>query len=208
MRGILGKKIGMTQVYGPDGRLIPVTVLAAGPCRVVQHKTPENDGYRAVQLGFQPQKPARVTQPLRGHFARAGVEPCLVLGEMSVETDELPPVGSEVTVKIFESGERVDVTARSKGKGLQGVVKRHGFSGGPKTHGSMTWRRPGSIGASADPARVWRGMRMAGRTGYRMVTAQNLTVVEVRAADHLLLVCGAVPGPNGGFVEIRKAVKG
>lgn len=206
MQGILGKKIGMTQIYSPEGALIPVTVIQAGPCVVVQQKTQEKDGYSAVQLGFGPQKPQRMTKPLVGHFAKAGAAPQRHIVEFPVDGD-LPEVGSEVTVAIFEQGQKVDVSARSKGKGFQGVIKRHHFAGGPKTHGSQTWRRPGSIGMAADPSRVMKGIKMGGQTGYDNVTVQNLEVVEVRPEDHLLLIRGGIPGPNGGLVKIRGAVK-
>ena len=206
MQGILGKKIGMTQIYSPEGALIPVTVIQAGPCVVVQQKTQEKDGYSAVQLGFGPQKPQRMTKPLVGHFAKAGAAPQRHIVEFPVDGD-LPEVGSEVTVAIFEQGQKVDVSARSKGKGFQGVIKRHHFAGGPKTHGSQTWRQPGSIGMAADPSRVMKGIKMGGQTGYDNVTVQNLEVVEVRPEDHLLLIRGGIPGPNGGLVKIRGAVK-
>ena len=206
MQGILGKKIGMTQIYSPEGALIPVTVIQAGPCVVVQQKTQEKDGYSAVQLGFGPQKPQRMTKPLVGHFAKAGAAPQRHIVEFPVDGD-LPEVGSEVTVAIFEQGQKVDVSARSKGKGFQGVIKRHHFAGGPKTHGSQTWRQPGSIGMAADPSRVMKGIKMGGQTGFDNVTVQNLEVVEVRPEDHLLLIRGGIPGPNGGLVKIRCAVK-
>ena len=206
--GILGKKVGMTQVYQPDGRVVPVTVLKVGPCVVVQRKTETGDGYEAVQLGLvEFVKPARVNRPEGGHYKKAGVEPGRFLRELRVRGS----LGSDlkradrVLAEEFWPAERVDVIGVSKGRGFAGVVKRHHFAGGPATHGSMSHRAPGSIGSSSYPSRVFKGMRMAGHMGNARVTVRNLEVVEVDSNENLLLVKGAVPGPNGGYVVVRRA---
>jgi large subunit ribosomal protein L3 len=207
VNGIIGKKIGMTQVFEEDGTVTPVTVIKAGPCVVVQKKTVSTDGYNAVQLGLVEEKPPRrVNKPLEGHFKRAGVPPTRVLREVRIdESDEGTKVGDKVLVDIFAENDLVDVVGRSKGRGFAGFVKRHGFGGGRATHGSMFHRAPGSIGASAFPSRVIKGTRMAGHMGNERKTIKNLRVVAVDIENNLLLVRGAVPGPNGAYVLIKKA---
>ena len=210
MKGILGKKVGMTQVFSERGEVIPVTVIEAGPCFVAQIKTVERDGYTAVQLGFEEAKPNRLTQPELRHLQKSNLPPLRHLRELRVSVDELTDLeeGQEVTVDIFEKGEMVDVTGTSKGRGFAGVVKRHGFSGGPKTHGqSDRHRAPGSIGACTTPGRVFKGMRMAGRMGGERVTAQSLEVVLVDPERNLLAVKGSVPGAKNGLLLIRQARK-
>ena len=205
--GIIGRKVGMTQLFTPDGTVHPATVLRAGPCVVVQTKTVENDGYEAVQLGFVEEKPTKENKPTTGHFKKAGVPATRVRREMKVKAGgEAPKPGDQVNVSIFADGERVDVIATSRGKGFQGVVRRHHFRGGRATHGSMFHRAPGSIGASSFPSRVVKGMRMAGHMGHDRVTVRNLKVLRVDAENNLLLVNGAVPGGPGGYVVIRKAI--
>jgi large subunit ribosomal protein L3 len=203
-KGILGTKLGMTQIFDGEGRVVPVTVIRAGPCPVTQVRTVARDGYASVQLGFGSVK--RVNKALAGHFARAGVEPTRHLVEFELAGEHRP--GDTVTVTAFSAGELVDVSGRSKGKGFAGVMKRHGFGGLGAAHGAhKVHRAPGSIGACATPARVFRGTRMAGRMGGERVTAQNLELAGVDAERNLLLVKGAVPGANGSLVEIRDAVK-
>lgn len=203
MKGILGMKVGMTRIYRED-RAIPVTVILAGPCPVVQRRTPEKDGYAAVQLGFLPQNPKRVNRPMKGHFARAGVGPVRILKEIR----GFNPEGDVVTVEIFKAGERVDVTGTSKGRGTAGVMKRWNFAGGPDSHGAhKIHRHPGSIGNRKTPGRVYKGKKMAGRYGAERVTVMNLEVVDVIPEENLLLVKGAVPGPNGGLVLVRQTKK-
>lgn len=204
MKGILGTKIGMTQIWKGD-RAVPVTVVLAGPCPVVQRKTKLTDGYEAVQLGFAPKSEKRVNKPALGHFRKAGVSPVRFLREFR----GFAPDGDTVNVDIFAEGEKIDATGTSKGKGTQGVMKRWNFAGGPASHGSKKWhRRPGSIGQRKTPGRVYKGKRMAGHMGMERVTVQNLEVVEVRPEENLILVKGAVPGANGGLVVLRQAVKG
>ena len=206
--GILGKKVGMTQVYQPDGRAVPVTVLKVGPCVVVQRKTTTHDGYEAVQLGLvEFVKPARVNKPETGHYQKVGVEPGKFLRELRLRGSEGNDLkaADRVFAGEFRPAEKVDVIGVSKGRGFAGVVKRHHFRGGPATHGSMSHRAPGSIGASSFPSRVVKGMRMAGHMGHARVTVRNLEVIEVHADYNLLLVKGAVPGPNGGYVVVRRA---
>ncbi len=206
IEGLIGKKIGMTQIFEENGIVRPVTVLEAGPCVVVQRKTAEQDGYAAVQIGLVDAKAAkRANRPLRGHHKKADVPPTRVLREFKVEADaELKP-GDAVLVSIFEGVAKVDVIGTSKGKGFQGVIKRHGFSGGKATHGSMHHRGPGSIGQAAYPAKVLRGMRGPGRMGNARVTAKNLTVLRIYAEKNLLLVEGSVPGAPGSTLLIRKS---
>ena len=209
MEGMLGKKVGMTQVFGDQGAMIPVTVLEVGPCLVVQRKTAESDGYEAVQIGLVERRtPRNVTKPLQGHFKKAGVAPTRRLAEFKVKAEEEWKAGDEVKASIFAAGEYVDVVSTSKGKGFQGVVKRHGFRGGRATHGSMFHRAPGSIGASSFPSRVYPGMRAAGRMGGARITAKNLKVVSVDAEKNVILVSGAVPGSTGTYVAIKRAKKG
>lgn len=204
--GLLGHKLGMTQVSLPGGRLVPVTVLEAGPCRVAQVKTPERDGYAAVQLAFQELPERKTTKPRKGHFAKASLPAFRRLREFRAVGGD-PRVGATVKADLFAKGERVDVIGISKGKGFQGVMKRHHFRGGPETHGSMFHRAPGSIGSSSFPSRVWKNMRMAGHMGSERVTVQGLEVVDVRPEENLLFVRGAVPGARGGLVMIRKSTK-
>ncbi len=205
VKGIIGKKIGMTQVYAEDGRAIPATVLQAGPCVVVQRKSKDKDGYSAVQMGLvEARKTKRVTKAMKGHYDKAGLPPCRVLREFQVEDGAEVKVGDKVSVDLFAPGESVHVTGISKGKGFQGVVKRHHFRGGAATHGSMFHRAPGSIGASAFPSRVLKGMRAGGHMGSDRVTVRNLEVVRVDAGNNVLVVRGAVPGASGGYVVIRK----
>ncbi len=203
MRGILGKKLGMTRVFDEAGRSVSATVIEAGPCKVVQVKTEGKDGYSAVQLGFQDQVEKRVTKPLIGHFKKAGLSPKRVLKEFRDFEGEVKE-GDEVSVQIFAAGERVKITGISKGKGFTGVVKRYGFRGGPKTHGqSDRHRAPGSLGQSAYPKRVFKGLRMAGRSGSDRVTLRNLRVLKVLPEKNLIFVEGAVPGARNGILEIR-----
>jgi large subunit ribosomal protein L3 len=205
--GIIGRKIGMTQLFSPDGTVHPATVLKCGPCVVVQAKAKATDGYDAVQLGLVEEKPARVTKPINGHYKKANVPPTRVRREVRVNGgDDTPKAGEQVLVSIFKDGERVDVIGTSRGKGFAGVVKRHHFRGGAATHGSMFHRAPGSIGASSYPSRVVKGMRAAGHMGADRVTTRNLRIVKVDAENHLLILRGAVPGGPGGYVVIRKAV--
>jgi len=208
--GILGKKIGMTQVFRPDGQVVPVTVLKAGPCVVVQRKTPATDGYDAVQLGFMEYaKKSGVTKPQAGHLKKSGAEGVKFQREFRLEdgsNGDLKP-GDRVLAEEFKPKEKVDVIGISKGRGYAGLVKRHHFRGGDATHGSMFHRAPGSIGASSFPSRVFPGMRMSGHMGTARVTVRNLEIVEVDAEDNVILVKGAVPGPNGGYVVVRRAKK-
>jgi large subunit ribosomal protein L3 len=205
VQGIIGKKLGMTQVFGEDGQAFPVTVVKAGPCVVVRRKSKEKDGYSAVQLGLvEDRKVKRITKPMKGHFEKVDLPPCRQLRELRVDEASEAKVGDKVSVDLFAPGDRVVVTGRSKGKGFQGVMRRHNFSGGRATHGSMFHRAPGSIGQSAYPSRVLKGMRAAGHMGSERVTVRNLEVVRVDAENGLLLVRGAVPGAGGGYVVIRK----
>jgi large subunit ribosomal protein L3 len=208
--GIIGKKVGMTQVFGADGVVTPVTVIKAGPCVVVQRKTAATDGYESVQLGLVDGKPAKVRKPLEGHYKKANVPPTRVRREVKLALNSKdntdPKVGDQILVTIFENGERVDIIGTSRGKGFQGVVKRHHFAGGAATHGSMFHRAPGSIGASSFPSRVVKGMRAAGRMGGDRVTVRNLKVAKVDAENNLLILRGAVPGAPDGYVLIRKAI--
>ena len=208
MQGLIGKKIGMTQVWDKDGVRVPVTVLEAGPCPVVQIKTVEKDGYAAVQLGWGPQKESRLSKAEVGHAKKAGVAAVRVLREFAADEGEAVEAGKVYTAKdVFEGVAFVDVIGVSKGKGFMGVMRRHGFAGGPHTHGGHVKRRPGSIGMRQTPGATEKGHPMAGDTGNRRCTVQNLKLEQVRAEKNLLLVRGAVPGPNGSMVIIRKAVK-
>ncbi|TDI21930.1 MAG: 50S ribosomal protein L3 [Acidobacteria bacterium] len=205
--GILGTKIGMTQLFSADGTVTPVTVIKAGPCVVVQRKTVERDGYDAVQLGLVEDAPAKVNKPTAGPYKKARVPPTRIRREVGITAgSEGPAEGEQVVASLFADGDRVDVIGLSRGKGFQGVMKRHGFSGGGATHGSMFHRAPGSIGASSYPSRVIKGMRGPGRMGGDRVTVRNLRVLRVDAEQHLLIVNGAVPGAPGGLVMVRKAV--
>ena len=208
LTGIIGKKVGMTQLFQQDGTVTPGTVIKAGPCVVVQTKTAQTDGYEAVQLGLVEERPARVRKPLAGHYKKAGVPPTRVRREVKVAKGaESPKAGDQVLVNtVFANGDRVDVIGVSRGKGFQGVVRRHHFRGGAATHGSMFHRAPGSIGASSYPSRVVKGMRAAGRMGGDQVTTRNLKVVAVDPENNLLIVHGAVPGAPGNYVVVRKAI--
>jgi len=219
MNGILGKKIGMTQLYQDDGRAIPVTVLQAGPCVVVQRKTSSSDGYEAVQVGLieggrdaegklAPKSPKKVNQPRRGHFKKAGVSPTRTLAEFAIEEDSETKAGDQVDVSMFSDNDYVDVLGVSKGKGFQGVMKRHGFGGGRASHGSSFHRAPGSIGQSAYPARVFPGIKLPGQTGNKQITTKNLQIVKIDADENLLFVRGAVPGARNSYVQIRRAKNG
>jgi len=208
IKGVLGTKLGMTQTFADDGRIVPVTVVSAGPCVVTAVRTPEADGYSAVQFGYGEIDPRRVNKPEAGHFAKAGVTPRRYLVEVRTDNASEYTVGQEVTAEAFTAGELVDVTARSKGKGFAGVMKRHGFRGLSSSHGTQRKHRsPGSIGGCAYPGRVFKGMRMAGRMGGERTTAQNLTLHGIDSGRGLLLIKGAVPGPAGGLVLVRSAVK-
>ena len=230
VQGIIGRKVGMTQVYAADGRAIPVTVIQAGPCVVVQRKSKAprqaqrkgkkdkktgkprisvvtvTDGYEAVQLGFVEETPAKANKPTKGHFKKANVPATRVQREVGLAkgATETPKVGDQVLASIFANGERVDIVGTGRGKGFQGVVKRHHFAGGAATHGSMFHRAPGSIGSSAFPSRVLKGMRAAGHMGADRVTQKNLTVVRVDGENNILVVKGSIPGGHGGYVVIRK----
>ena len=206
INGLLGKKIGMTQLYAADGQRIPVTVLEAGPCVVLQKKTVATDGYDSVQVGFQAKRAERVTKPEMGHFKKAGKGAFGHVREFKAVGDGCQ-VGEQVTCEMFSIGDRIDVTGTSKGKGFQDVIKCWGFSGGRASHGSMFKRGPGSIGQSAWPSKVFKGKKMAGQMGNEQVTTQNLIIVDVRPADNLIMVRGAVPGPKNGVVMIRKGIK-
>lgn len=202
MTGILGKKLGMTQVFTADGKLIPVTVVEAGPCCVVQVKTPEKDGYEAVKVGFlEERKTKNVRKPMAGVFKKAGTAAFRILKEFPMSGLK---VGDVIKTESFAKGDIVAVSGVSKGKGFQGVMKRHNFKGGPGSHGSMFNRAPGSIGGSSFPSRVWRGMRMAGHMGCDRVTVKNMTVIDVRPEQNLLLIKGAIPGGANTIIEIRK----
>jgi large subunit ribosomal protein L3 len=203
--GIIGKKIGMTQVFRPDGQVVPVTVLKAGPCVVVQRKTPTTDGYDAVQLGLV-EFAKKLNKPAAGHVKKAGADGVKYLREFRLKPGMGDPKpGDKVLVDQFQLAQKVDITGVSKGRGFAGNVKRHHFGGGDGTHGSMFHRAPGSIGSSSYPSRVYPGMRMAGHMGDDQVTVRNLEVVDIDLEDNLLLVKGAVPGPNGGYVIVRQA---
>jgi large subunit ribosomal protein L3 len=204
--GIIGRKVGMTQLFAEDGSVVPATVIKAGPCVIVQRKTAATDGYESVQLGLVDGKAPKARKPLAGHFGKANVPPTRVLREVKLAKDADPKVGDQVLVDIFQNGERVDIIGTSRGKGFQGVVKRHHFKGGRATHGSMFHRAPGSIGASSYPSRVVRGMRMGGHMGMDRVTVRNLKVLRVDTENNLLMLEGAVPGGPNSVVVIRKAV--
>jgi large subunit ribosomal protein L3 len=207
--GIIGRKVGMTQVFDADGTVHPATVIKAGPCVVLQAKSAQVDGYEAVQIGLVEERPAKVGKPLAGHYKKAGVPPTRVRREVKVaagDAGEAPKAGDQVLCSIFADGERVDIIGTGRGKGFQGVVKRHHFAGGAATHGSMFHRAPGSIGASSFPSRVIKGMRGAGRMGGKRITARNTKVLRVDPENHLLIVEGGIPGAPTSYVVIRKAV--
>jgi len=207
-KGIIGKKIGMTQIFDEKGRAIPVTVIEAGPCVISQKKTAENDGYTSVQMGFGDLKAQKVTKPMKGHFAKADVAPKKTLREFRFDDPETYKVGDLVKADVFEAGDRVDVTGTSKGKGYAGVIKRWNFQRLKETHGTgPVARHGGSNGPNSDPSRVFPGLKMAGHLGAEQVTVQNLTVAKVDAENNLIAIRGAVPGPNGSIVVIRDSVK-
>lgn len=209
MEGILGRKLGMTQIYLSSGTAVPVTVVQAGPCLVVQRKTRDRDGYEAVQVGLVEDRPAKnLGKPRFGHFKKAGVPPVRRVVEFRLAGDEAFQAGDEIKASIFAENEFVDVVGTSKGKGFQGVIKRHGFGGGRATHGSMFHRAPGSIGSSAYPSRVFPGMRAAGRMGGDRVTVKNLQVVKVDVEKNLIYLRGAVPGARNGYLTIQRAKRG
>jgi len=203
-KGLMGKKLGMTGLFAPDGRVIPVTVIQAGPCVVTQVKTRATDGYDALQLGFGVVKPKHVTKPRQGHFRKSGEACFRHVQEFSVDNPADFTVGQTVTVEIFSVGERVDVSGTTKGRGFSGVIKKEGFSGGRTTHGSKCHRIPGSIGSSAWPSRVTKGKGMPGHYGAERQTMMNIEIVDIRSEDNVLLVRGAVPGPPSGLIAIRK----
>jgi large subunit ribosomal protein L3 len=208
MTGILGTKLGMTQVFDETGQVVPVTVVQAGPCVVTAVRTPDNDGYSAVQIGFGEINPRKVTKPVAGLFEKAGVTPRRYVAEIRTEGASEYTLGQELTAELFAAGQRVDVTGKSKGKGTAGVMKRHGFKGLSSSHGTQRKHRsPGSIGACATPSRVFKGVRMAGRMGAERTTVQSLTVHAVDGDKNLLLIKGAVPGPRGGLVVVRSATR-
>jgi large subunit ribosomal protein L3 len=205
--GLIGIKMGMTQVFDEKGMVVPVTVIKAGPCVVVQKKAKDSDGYEAVQLGLvEFVRPSRVNKPRTGHFKKSGTPPCRILKEFRSDAAEEPKVGEQVLVsQVFKKNDAVDIVGKSKGRGFAGLIKRHHFGGGAKSHGSMFHRAPGSIGASAFPSRVLPGMRAAGHMGDERVSVRNLKVIRVQEQENLLLVEGSVPGRNGGYVLIKKA---
>jgi large subunit ribosomal protein L3 len=208
LKGVLGTKLGMTQVFSEEGKIVPVTVVAAGPCVVTAVRTPGSDGYSAVQLGYGEIDPRRVTKPAAGHFAKAGLTPRRYLVELRTDDADQYTLGQELTAETFGAGDLVDVTGRSKGKGTAGVMKRHGFHGLGASHGTQRKHRsPGSIGGCATPGRVFKGLKMAGRMGHARTTVPRLTVHAVDAERGLLLIKGAVPGPKGGLVLVRSAAK-
>ena len=207
-KALIGKKIGMTQIFDEKGKVVPVTVVEAGPCVVSQVKTVETDGYTAVQFGFGDIKPKHVTKPLQGHFKKADVAPKRILKEFRFDDCSAFELGQIIKADVFETGDKVDVTGKSKGKGYAGVIKRWNFARLKETHGSgPVARHGGSMGACSSPSRVWKGKKMAGHLGAEKVTVQNLTVVKIDAENNLLAIKGAVPGPNGGYVVIKDSVK-
>ena len=208
MKGLLGKKVGMTQIFDENGEVIPVTVIEAGPCYVTQKKTVEADGYNAIQLGYGETSEKKLTKPQAGHLKKSGVSPIRYLREFSVSDPESYEAGQELKASVFEVGDYVDVTGTSKGKGFAGAVKRHGFGGGPKTHGqSDRWRATGSVGAGSTPGRILKGKRMPGRMGNDQVTVLNLKVVLVDDDKNMLAVQGSIPGGKNGLVIVREARK-
>ena len=206
-KGILAIKVGMTQIFNDEGVLVPVTVLQAGPCVVTQVKTVENDGYKAVQVGFTDKREKLVNKPLKGHFDKAGVSYKRYVREFRFDNAEEYSVKDEIKADIFAEGDKIDATAVSKGKGFQGAIKRHGQSRGPMTHGSKYHRHAGSNGACSDPSKVFKGKKMPGHMGHRQVTVQNLEIVKVDTDNNLILVKGAVPGPKKSLVTLKETVK-
>ena len=206
-KGLIGKKVGMTQIFDEQGKVIPVTVIEAGPCTVVQVKTVENDGYQAIQLGFGEVKEHKVTKPVKGHYTKVNLTPKKHLREFRVDSLENVKVGDELKADIFAAGDKLDIQGTSKGKGFQGVIKRHGQSRGPMGHGSMYHRRPGSMGPTSTPGRVFKGKKLPGHMGRVTVTIQNLDVVRVDMDKNVILVKGSVPGAKGAILKIKSAVK-
>ncbi len=208
VREIIGKKLGMTRLFSPEGNIVPVTVIEAGPCPIIQKKTKEKDGYNALQVGFLPKKPNRVNRPITGHVKKSGRGGFYILKELRVDEVDQYELGQEIAVDIFQPGDLVDVAGTSKGKGFSGVMKRHGFRGAPASHGTHEhFRHGGSIGAAADPSRTFKGKKMPGHLGNRRVTVQNIEVAEVRPQESLIFLKGAVPGWRNGIVTIRQAKK-
>ncbi|MFQ5456368.1 MAG: 50S ribosomal protein L3 [Nitrospirota bacterium] len=203
INGILGEKLGMTQVYREDGSVIAVTVVEGGPCWVTQKKTIGNDGYNAIQISFREVKEKKVNKPMSGHFKKTKVSPMRYQREVKGDVSKVE-LGQMISIDIFEKGEKVDVTSISKGKGFAGVVKRYHFKGGPATHGSMFHRVPGSIGNSAYPSRVWKNKKMPGQMGNKKVTIKRLEIIDIRKEDNLLFIKGAIPGSKGSIIEIKK----
>ena len=206
-KGLIGKKIGMTQIFDEAGKVIPVTVIEAGPCAVTQVKTEETDGYTAVQLGFGDVKEKKLTKPAKGHFTKVNVTPKKHLREFRLDTVEGLTVGQELKADVFAAGDKLDIQGTSKGKGFQGVIKRHGQHRGPMGHGSMYHRRPGSMGSTSTPGRVFKGKKLPGHMGKVTVTIQNLDVVRVDTDKNVLLVKGSVPGPKGAILKVKSTVK-
>ncbi|MFR5682754.1 MAG: 50S ribosomal protein L3 [Clostridia bacterium] len=206
-KALIGKKIGMTQIFDEKGNVIPVTVIEAGPCTVVQVKSEETDGYNAVQLGFGEVKEKKVNKPEKGHFAKANLTAKKHLREFRLDSTENVKVGDELKADVFAQGEKIDVQGTTKGKGFQGVIKRHGQSRGPMGHGSMYHRRPGSMGSTSTPGRVFKGKKLPGHMGVETVTIQNLDVVRVDLDKNVILVKGSVPGPKGAILKLKSAVK-
>ncbi len=207
INGLIGKKIGMTEIFLDDGTVVISTVIEAGPCFVVQKKTADKDGYEAVQIGFEGVKPQRVSKPLLGHFKKAGVPPLRHIIEFDPEGEDYN-LGDTIDAGIFKEGDIIDVVGNSKGKGFSGTMKRHNFRGQPASHGGMAHRRPGSIGQASYPGKVWKGMKMPGQMGNERVTVQGISVVRVDAEKNVLIVKGSVPGPNGGTLIIKRTTKG
>jgi large subunit ribosomal protein L3 len=208
MKNLIGRKMGMGQIFSEEGKAVPVTIIEAGPCLVTQIKTREKEGYNAVQLGFEEVQEDRLNKPRTGHLKSKGVKPLRHLSEVRVDDPGRYELGQEIKVDVFSKGDRADVSGISKGKGFAGVIKRHGFSGGPASHGSHFHRAPGSVGACATPAKVFKGKKLPGHMGHETVTVLSLEIVDIKPDLNLLLVKGAVPGPRGGLVHIREAVKG
>ncbi len=206
-KALIARKIGMTQIFVEDGSLVPVTVLQAGPCTVTQVKTVDNDGYSAIQVGFEDKKEKHTTKPEQGHFEKASVSFKRFVKEFRLENAEEFVVGQEITADVFEAGEKIDVSGTSKGKGYQGAIKRHNFSRGPMAHGSKYHRHAGSMGMASFPGKVFKGNKLPGHMGAEAVTIQNLEIVKVDAEQNLILVKGAVPGPKKSIVTVRDAVK-
>ena len=207
MKTLIGKKVGMTQIFDDKGRVVPVTVIEAGPCVVAQVKSVETDGYNAIQLGFEDVKESKLNKPEKGHFAKANIAPKKHLREFRVESVEGVTVGTEWTVSEFAEGDRLDIQGTSKGKGFQGVIKRHGQHRGPMGHGSMYHRRPGSMGPTSTPGRVFKGKKLPGHMGKVTVTIQNLDVIKVDTDKNVVLVKGSVPGPKGAILKLKASVK-